>query len=354
MKYRNDGLWLELRKCVDNQTTTIFYTIIKIPTQTVYEDYRIGFAIINDMLCLYYNDSVIYSYKLDAAELENCKCGIHISNPSNINKSGYIKKLIISENVFIFKNNYNRDLYNTPINATPYITGFFNSTYRATNQVLKVVKDPIGNNKVIQCTCYKDYVVDSETFSKRSEIIENNENAFKIGERRRYSYYLYLDDNYEVDTQEEIIGQFHDLGLGIMPNIAIYNCPDGKLKLAQRYLETVPKSADEVRSAFGNNPNAMLTLCNLSDIKGKWTKFEFDVTAGYLKEHNPHLCLKINDKIIIENYEPNCYNCGRSDNKVTYFQVGIYKWTFTDEFISNVNERTVYIKELTRESAINS
>ncbi len=181
-------------------------------------------------------------------------------------------------------------------------------------------------------------------FGKRAELSRSGDNRFgKIGGTDEwYGFSIYLPDDYEDDSEYEILTQWHakrDEGEVFRSPVLSLHTYNGNWWIRNIHSsKPIQTDNDGVRK--------VLWEASYEDDKGKWTDWVVHVKWSYLSDgfveiwkNSQKLTLKTGKK----RYNgPDCYN----DKRNIYLQSGIYKSPWNENPPTEVIKRVIYYDEL--------
>lgn len=173
---------------------------------------------------------------------------------------------------------------------------------------------------------------------KRSEIVFPKEISAEVF--RKYMFSIYLPDEYLIDSEAEILAQWHeypDFSLG-----ETWRIPPISLRVVNNHWQIVIYWA--VNPINNNNTVSGYKTFDLGLIdKKKWIDWQFNIYFSYKNDGS----LKIwkDNKLVLDYDGPNYYN----DVSGPYFKLGIYKWPWNNNWQgghSIVTNREVYVDDV--------
>lgn len=169
---------------------------------------------------------------------------------------------------------------------------------------------------------------------KRSEIVFPRENSAEVS--RSYSFSIYLPRNYLMDSEPEILAQWHEY-----PDFVLgesWRIPPISLRVINDHWQIFIYWA--ISPVNNNNTVSGFKIFDLGLIdKEQWTDWKFNIYFSYKDDGS--LRVWRGKKLVLNHSGPNYYN----DVSGPYFKLGIYKWPWNNNWNggrSNINIREIY------------
>ena len=202
---------------------------------------------------------------------------------------------------------------------------------------VRVVSNQSGSGRAVRFELHKtDDLIHS---GKRAELSLPNDPQYA---ERWYAFSIYLPLDYERDTSEEILAQWHgwpDENLGetwMSPPLALLTGTEHWR--INRLWDANPVSSNDLVKT--NYTREYIDLGPYASDRGKWTNWVFHIKWGWLPEHNAKLeVYKNGTKVVDRNGLPNTTN----DVRGPYFKMGIYKWDWNNCCLPDGTDPTLEI-----------